>query len=677
MVSILVIALVVWLILVFFSVTRGLEKNWINQLIALTAPVRVTPTEAYFDSYYHLIDGFSEESNFAAKSLREKLHAPKTDPYDSRYDQILPSRFPAPLRAVDGSVVDLTKEAMASIQAQPDVQTTDFEMTYSNLRLRMIRRTGAEGRLQQSFVNQATYLNSFAEENPRLQDAMMPFGVDDLSNLLSLQGMADGSQREDEAVRLDRIEQSRLRQKLHKFFANVTVTALKGPVVGWQVPIDVLPQEATFAVAVRTSKGVAQAIYLLPTTKHLDTWMLHASAEGLELERAQLVIKDQEPRLVRANGSDESVIGRTPIRIPQNILLPATLGANAVETATTIEELPFELSMPVQGAMLAGRIEYLGLTLGAATVADTIADSTGIDWFHHNASNVPVLPRLSTSGEGVIIAKQFRDSGVLLGDRGYLSFYTTTTSGVQEQRIPIYVAGFCDPGVVGIGGKMVTISRETTSIVRSAQGQTEDPATTGFNVWCGDESRADSVKAGILAELKKRGIDGYWKVETFREYEFSRDLIQQLQSEKNLFSVISVIIILVACSNIITMLILLVNDKKVEIGILRSMGASSMSIAAIFGTCGVVMGALGSVLGTAVAYFTLRNLQGLIDLLSSLQGHVAFNEAFYGKILPNAMSYEALTLVWSATVVLSLLAGLVPAIKATLLKPSAILRAEG
>src|SRR5690606_7127505 len=97
---------------------------------------------------------------------------------------------------------------------------------------------------------------------------------------------------------------------------------------------------------------------------------------------------------------------------------------------------------------------------------------------------------------------------------------------------------------------------------------------------------------------------------------FTKDLLQQLSSEKNLFSLISVVIILVACSNIISMLIILVNDKKVEIGILRSLGASSFSIATIFALCGLTMGFAGSLLGVLLAVLTLRNLDSLVTFIS-------------------------------------------------------------
>jgi lipoprotein-releasing system permease protein len=189
-------------------------------------------------------------------------------------------------------------------------------------------------------------------------------------------------------------------------------------------------------------------------------------------------------------------------------------------------------------------------------------------------------------------------------------------------------------------------------------------------------NKAEQVKADLIEMLKSQGISRYWKVETYRDFEFTRDLIQQIESDKTLFMLISIIIILVACSNIISMLIILVNDKKIEIGILRSMGASSASIALIFGFCGMVMGLVGSGIGTIAALLTLKNINLLTDLLSTLQGHQAFNKLFYGEQLPHELSYEALGFVMLATALLSLLAGLVPAIKASLMRPSAILRSE-
>jgi len=123
-------------------------------------------------------------------------------------------------------------------------------------------------------------------------------------------------------------------------------------------------------------------------------------------------------------------------------------------------------------------------------------------------------------------------------------------------------------------------------------------------------------------------------------------------------------------------LIILVNDKKLEIGILRSMGATSVSIATIFGICGMVMGTIGSLIGIFAALLTLRYVNELVGLMSRIQGHDLFNPVFYGTTLPTELSLEALMFVIMTTVAISLLAGIVPAFKASMMRPSAILRAE-
>ena len=130
LISILVIALVVWLIVVFFSVTQGLERNWIQKLISLTAPIRITPTDEYYQSYYYLVDSISSNSNYTLKSIREKLHATDTDPYESNLDEEVPKQWPLPFKK-DGETVDLVKKTFQITENLPIKQlyANDYEVT--------------------------------------------------------------------------------------------------------------------------------------------------------------------------------------------------------------------------------------------------------------------------------------------------------------------------------------------------------------------------------------------------------------------------------------------------------------------------------------------------------------------------------------------------------------------
>ena len=76
-ISILVIALVVWLAVIFLSVTTGIEKSWIEKLVALNGSVQITPTNEYHHSYYHKIDPVSLSSNYQKKVYAINYILPK------------------------------------------------------------------------------------------------------------------------------------------------------------------------------------------------------------------------------------------------------------------------------------------------------------------------------------------------------------------------------------------------------------------------------------------------------------------------------------------------------------------------------------------------------------------------------------------------------------------------
>ncbi|NGX42910.1 MAG: Lipoprotein-releasing system transmembrane protein LolE [Chlamydiae bacterium] len=508
-ISIIVIALVVWLIVVFFSVTHGLEKNWINKLIALTAPVRVTPTKEYYNSYYYLSDSISANANYTLKSIGEKLASPTANAYDPDFDEEVPGQWQSPDLDAGGNVKDLVKLAFNSLKnldSIPELEAREYEMTVTNLHLQLLREKAPseapEAEQDPMYISQAVYLGSYDAGNPNLPNSMLPATKGDVQNLMAM----------------------------------------------------------------------------APSDSH-----------SLFKE-----ISDQDD---------------SPVWL-------------------------FDSSMP---------------------------------------ASLPSEPEI---GDAILLPKPFQDSGVLIGDRGYFSYQTPTATSIQEQRVPIFVAGFYDPGIIPFGGKIVLANQHLTSMIRSAYPQEETALSNGINVRFARLDDAELVKEKLQKAFLDAGIDKYWHIETYREFEFTKDLLQQLRSERNLFSLISAVIIIVACSNIISMLIILVNDKKMEIGILRSMGASPQSIATIFGLCGVVMGFLGSLIGVLAALVTLRNLQGLIDLITRLQGFDAFNPVFYGDKLPNEVSFEALVFVMGVTALISLIAGVVPAVKACLLRPSAILRSE-
>jgi lipoprotein-releasing system permease protein len=615
--SIGVISLVVWLLLLFLSITEGIERGWLEKLTALNAPLRINPTPAYFNSYYYQIDTISEASGFLHKSIGEKAEALSPNPYSLESDVEIPKYWPAIDKSSDGSMKDPVKKAYEILKAK-DLTYQDYEISGALMRLELIRSQSqlitARGDLTQSNLTQASYIASFAENSPYVRSLISKPTVKDLNNLFYLANLHILS--------------------LDSLLNQVDIKSVKTSNSYWRFPAELLPEKKQFFVEPYLQQG--------------------------KLSHFVFNKKKGEP-LVRI-GNDLIFRGeRHPLStiIFTTEELQFTISAIEKNSAQTLSDIQFKVDGRLQGESIGGKIAWDGLEIADASVG-----------------NLQEIAPASSSG--IFLAKSYQENGVRIGDRGYLSYTAPTASSIQEQRLPIYVAGFYDPGIMAVGNRCILAPG---SIVRaisvSSHASHLSPSeSNGIHVWFPNLSDAEKIKKEITAAFKEAKIDSYWNVSTFHEYEFAKDLMQQFQSDRYLFTLVGIIILTVACCNIISLLVLLVNDKKKEIGILQAMGASTKSIAAIFGLCGVTVGVLSSLIGIGAAFLTLHNIDSVVGVLSVLQGHDAFNAAFYGKSLPSEISSNALLFVIIATPIISLLAGLVPAIKACRLRPSAILRSE-
>lgn len=687
MVSIFVIAVVVWLIVVFFSVTNGLMNSWVDKLIALTAPVRVTPTPHYYNSYYYLVDSISGSSDYTLKAIGEKLDSDNSDPYNADYDTEVPITWQSPDRHPHGALIDPVKaafKAVNQIQGIPGLSATDYEMTMGNLKLRLLRQRpnlySFSNEQAQSTLSQTSYLGSMDPRNPKLLQAIAATSMQDLTNLLSVLSVKPDDSLEDISGPIQSDNFSTVQQRLQNFLKNVTIEQLKVPEGGWLIPMALLPQQAFWDVTVINHNNSLERI-VVGQQKNTTPFPTKLMGEGYTHEPAKLAISENHFTLTFANGTKSRIAGKPQLILEQGSILHAQLVEASISKAKNAAALMFSIKFRLQDNIIEGLTSYGSLQIAKAALSSTFTTPPEEEpfWTYAIASSTNtklMLPKIEGMGDGILLPKSFKTAGTLLGDAGYLSYFAPTASSIHEQRIPVFVAGFYDPGIIPIGGKYILTSKEITTLIRSFYNHEEVPLSNGINVRFDRASDADYVKEQLQKAFDAAHITPYWKIETYRDYEFTKDIIQQLESEKRLYTLLATLIIIVACSNIISMLIILVNDKKLEIGILRSMGATSLSIAAIFGTCGLVMGAVGSLLGILAALITVKNIQPLVDFIGRLQGHEMFNPVFYGETLPSEVSYEALTFVIIATTLISLLAGIIPAVKASLLKPSAILKAE-
>jgi len=159
--------------------------------------------------------------------------------------------------------------------------------------------------------------------------------------------------------------------------------------------------------------------------------------------------------------------------------------------------------------------------------------------------------------------------------------------------------------------------------------------------------------------------------------EMNRNLFSALKLEKIAMFIILVLIVLVAAFNIISTLIMVVMEKNKDIAILKSMGAPSKGILKIFIIEGLVVGVLGTLLGTILglgAAFNLEKITGFVEHLFGFK--ILASDVYYIDKLPSQVNPLDVVLIVLTAILISLLATLYPSWRASKLDPAEALRYE-
>ncbi len=222
--------------------------------------------------------------------------------------------------------------------------------------------------------------------------------------------------------------------------------------------------------------------------------------------------------------------------------------------------------------------------------------------------------------------------------------------------------GFTVAGIFEVGMYEYDSSLAYITIPAAQQLFKMGTAVTGIEVRLDDLYRAKEVGAEIQQRLGFPYFTRDWM-------QMHRNLFAALKLEKIAMFVILAMIVLVAAFNIVSTLIMMVMDKGAEIGILKSIGATSKSIMSIFMAEGVVIGLVGTVLGTAAGAL-ICHLQATYKIVR-IRGDVYLLDA-----LPILMKGTDLWLIAASALALSFLATLYPSWQASKLDPVVAIRYE-
>ncbi|MHB8821391.1 MAG: lipoprotein-releasing ABC transporter permease subunit [Pseudomonadaceae bacterium] len=155
------------------------------------------------------------------------------------------------------------------------------------------------------------------------------------------------------------------------------------------------------------------------------------------------------------------------------------------------------------------------------------------------------------------------------------------------------------------------------------------------------------------------------------------NLYQAIRMEKAMIGLLLLLIVAVAAFNIISTLVMVVTDKRGDIAILRTLGATPRQIMAIFMVQGTVIGVVGTVVGGALGILAALNISSWIAALERLIGHKFLSaDVYFIDYLPSRLMAADVVQVCVAALLLSFLATLYPAWRAARTQPAEALRYE-
>lgn len=270
------------------------------------------------------------------------------------------------------------------------------------------------------------------------------------------------------------------------------------------------------------------------------------------------------------------------------------------------------------------------------------------------------LDALAGPEAGIVLGGELaRTLGVVVGDTvtAISPKGAVTAVGTIPKMRPFRVVGVFEVGLYEYDAALAYTSLDAARRFADLGGR-----VSGIEVRLADVYQARRVSLQLGREL---GFP-YW---TRDWMEMNKNLFSAIQLEKTAMFVILTLIICVAAFAIISHLILMVAEKRREIGVLRALGASARSVMLVFMAEGVLIGVVGTLVGTVLGV--------AIGLVQETYHVVKIpGDVYQISELPMRMYPRDLLVIAVSALVLSFLATLYPSRQAARLDPVEVLRYE-
>ena len=240
-----------------------------------------------------------------------------------------------------------------------------------------------------------------------------------------------------------------------------------------------------------------------------------------------------------------------------------------------------------------------------------------------------------------------------------------TALGILPVKQNFKIGGFFDIGMYEYDNNFIFIPWKKAELFFSTKN-----IAHGIEIFLKDEKFTSSVSSNIKNKLGNELLVIDWKKR-------NSAFMSALAVEKNVMFIILSLIILVAAFNIISSMIMLVQTKKSDIALMRTMGASKYVIIRIFVLTGSIIGLLGTFAGSILGVVISSNIEAIRNFLTTILGSELFSaEIYFLSKLPSDIYINEVIMVICVSIFLTLFASVFPAWKASRISPAEALRYE-
>ena len=240
-----------------------------------------------------------------------------------------------------------------------------------------------------------------------------------------------------------------------------------------------------------------------------------------------------------------------------------------------------------------------------------------------------------------------------------------TALGILPIKKNFKIGGFFDIGMYEYDNNFIFIPWKKAELFFSTKN-----IAHGIEIFLKDQKFTSSVSSNVKNKLGNELLVIDWKKR-------NSAFMSALAVEKNVMFIILSLIILVAAFNIISSMIMLVQTKKSDIALMRTMGASKYVIIRIFVLTGSIIGLLGTFAGTILGVVISSNIEAIRNFLTTILGSELFSaEIYFLSKLPSDIYINEVIMVICVSIFLTLFASVFPAWKASRISPAEALRYE-